>query len=1358
MVMIANKRNEKEMVDDLTLFLGAEAEKFVSWLLVVLGRIKKAMELPDITEINNGESKKKLKKSGECSSDEKHKKSNLKDKRKFREEKCEGDKIKKDKPNEKSEIEVGNKIEKNDRNDVESLRKDKEKHKDKRREWQNEKEKVVDRTSTKIQKKENEPEKKDEKKKDIKKEKNVLNRKEKEKKEGKVEKAKKVEDDDGSEKTKISKMQKIDKSLKKKTNLEKLIAKEKIDDSEDIRINAEAEARRIEQRTDRRSNPMEFVKKIAYDINKRLNVSETTVEKNEVENILEKSNEKPLNNKNKTPGGALNDSLHAVSQYEDRDVETKKNKTNEKLSSNRRSLSQSKKEKNRSVSKTRTRSRSRSRSRTRSRTRYTNRLVNEQNLTKRKDRSRSRSLKRNFKSRGRSKSNSLHKTTRRDNKGRSRSNSLHRTIRRSFRSRSPKRNKSHSRSPHKDTKKHRSNSPHRSRRHSKSISPQRRVYNKDNKKKSSHKSKDEKLDKVQKDKSNDVIDKKYESSKDSKRRPNIHRDHQASSVLLKKAMAEVVVKKPLVDIKVTDNEEEGNSDNNMDKEKILKDTYDENIEKVLHVKSNEDITLDSHSRDRRVINIDESQITVCFNVNDSDNRIKSKGSGKELDKGETNNKNGISKYDARYAILKSRDQNNKQLDKYSRSNTIKESKKKEYAGSMVADIEEQARKQQRYTQRKILRNNKRHSENKSSYTHKRVAEDSSESDSQTHTDVLKTETRRIELQEISRHLKPTVDLRELLKRDKPLSDDEDVLARKLRQKLKEEKHKRLFGKLAPGEETILKEERMHLRKELKKRTIQKKITKQPVLETSIVDKKKEDNVEDEFSDEWVENQQAENNINESDNENKQRKFNKKNQKIKCKNEGYSYNDDDTNKEFSVDNEAENLDGNNDIESEIRDNEIQIHLEAGKRSAEKIEESIEDEVTNVTRGEITNTKIEDQNNGNTSKDKSAEKRKKKRVKHEFIVTLDGIDVSRHLSGNTEFSPKHHSRQHQKESRDRKESSSFTQSDEEFEEIMKKKDKESEQLERNKRKHRESRHSYNRRRKLSDSVELELELAEQKLKAQKLLRKSLKQVQNLDTKMLIEKTKHKTFINPHFQPKIPIIDNVSSPLNNFCLLPTLHLVVPPSPTVETNTLNEVKETIDTNIPNMKYSCDYNEPITPNAAALVVNSTETTNVKVTVEESSFPEQKNRTIQERCVYWPSCKNSFCKYVHPSIPCKAFPKCSFGDRCLYIHPICKFGERCNVADCQYIHSKSLPLMPGSQQICNFGLNCSKLDCSFKHPIPMPCRYGNLCKNRDCLYTHEKPATGSSLKWTAGKLHISERSFAVDESKVTETPIAITLN
>ncbi|XP_065655394.1 trichohyalin isoform X4 [Hydra vulgaris] len=1307
MVMIANKRNEKEMVDDLTLFLGAEAEKFVSWLLVVLGRIKKAMELPDITEINNGESKKKLKKSGECSSDEKHKKSNLKDKRKFREEKCEGDKIKKDKPNEKSEIEVGNKImEKNDRNDVESLRKDKEKHKDKRREWQNEKEKVVDRT--KIQKKENESEKKEEKKKDIKKEKNVLNRKEK--KEGKVEKAKaKVEDDDSSEKAKISKTQKIDKSLKKKTNLEKLIAKEKsIDDSEDIRINAEAEARRIEQRTDRRSNPMEFVKKIAYDINKRLNVSETTVEKNEVENILEKSNEKPLNNKNKTPGGALNDSLHAVSQYEDRDVETKKNKSNEKLSSNQRSLSQSKKEKNRSVSRTRTRSRSRSRSRTRSRTRYTNRLVNEQNLTKRKDRSRSRSFKRNFKSRGRSRSNSLHKTTRRINKGRSRSNSLHRTKRRSFRSRSPKRNKSHSRSPHKDTKKHRSNSPHCSRRHSKSISPQRRVYNKDNKKTSTHKSKDEKSDKVQKDKSNDVINKKYESSKDSKRRPNIHRDHQASSVLLKKAMAEVVVKKPLVDIKVTDNEEEGNSDNNMDREKIIKNTYDENIEKVLHVKSNEDITSDSHSRDRRVINIDESQITVCFNVNDSDNRIKSKGSGKELDKDETNDKNGISKYDARYAILKSRDQNNKQLDKYSRSNTIKESKKKEYAGSMVADIEEQARKQQRYTQRKILRNNKRHSEGKSSYTHKRVGEDSSESDSQTHTNVLKTETRRIELQEISRHLKPTVDLRELLKRDKPLSDDEDILARKLRQKLKEEKHKRLFGKLAPGEETILKEERMHLRKELKKRTIQKKITKQPVLETLIVDKKREDNAEDEFSDEWVENQQAENNINESDNENKQRKFNKKNQKIKCKNEGYSYNDDDTNKEFSVDNEAENLDGNNDIESEIKDNEIQIHLE--------------------------------------------------RVKHEFIVTLDGIDVSRHLSGNTESSPKHHSRQHQKESRDRKESSSFTQSDEEFEEIMKKKDKESEQLERNKRKHRESRHSYNRRRKLSDSVELELELAEQKLKAQKLLRKSLKQVQNLDTKMLIEKTKHKTFINPHFQPKIPIIDNVSSPLNNFCLLPTLHLVVPPSPTVETNTLNEVKETIDTNIPNMKYSCDTKEPITSNAAPSLVNSSETTNVKVTVEESSFPEQKNRTIQERCVYWPSCKNSFCKYVHPSIPCKAFPKCSFGDRCLYVHPICKFGERCNVADCQYMHSKSLPLMPGSQQICNFGLNCSKSDCSFKHPIPMPCRYGNLCKNRDCLYTHEKPATGSSLKWTAGKLHISERSFAVDDSKVTETPIAITLN
>ena len=302
------------------------------------------------------------------------------------------------------------------------------------------------------------------------------------------------------------------------------------------------------------------------------------------------------------------------------------------------------------------------------------------------------------------------------------------------------------------------------------------------------------------------------------------------------------------------------------------------------IKSNEDVSSDNHSRDRRVINIDQSQITVSFNVNDSQPKLRSKGTLKEQIKDQLEDKNGTSKHDARYAILKSREHNSKQVDRYPRY-TIKEPRKKEYPGSMVADIEEQARKQQRHARRKMLRNNKRHLESidKDSYPQKRIIDDSSESDpsSQTHTDILKTETRRIELQEISRLMKPAVDLRELLKRDKPLSDDEDVLARKLRQKLKEEKHKRLFGKLAPGEETKLKEERMHLRKELKKRTSDKKVSKQSFIEkeNSIDAYNKEVSAEEEYSDEWVENKPVRNSSIENESEvegeieNKQTSFN-----------------------------------------------------------------------------------------------------------------------------------------------------------------------------------------------------------------------------------------------------------------------------------------------------------------------------------------------------------------------------------------------------------------------------------------------------------------------------------------------------
>ncbi|KAJ2122045.1 hypothetical protein IW147_003744 [Coemansia sp. RSA 720] len=41
----------------------------------------------------------------------------------------------------------------------------------------------------------------------------------------------------------------------------------------------------------------------------------------------------------------------------------------------------------------------------------------------------------------------------------------------------------------------------------------------------------------------------------------------------------------------------------------------------------------------------------------------------------------------------------------------------------------------------------------------------------------------------------------------------------------------------------------------------------------------------------------------------------------------------------------------------------------------------------------------------------------------------------------------------------------------------------------------------------------------------------------------------------------------------------------------------------------------------------------------------------KRRCRFWPACSNRNCKYVHPQQECQAFPQCSFGTNCIYVHP-----------------------------------------------------------------------------------------------------------
>jgi len=82
MVMIANKRTEVQMVDDLKLFLADETDKFVKWLFLILKRLQKAMEFDPTAGIDmedmdskgkKGKKKvknKKKKKKGQESSEE----------------------------------------------------------------------------------------------------------------------------------------------------------------------------------------------------------------------------------------------------------------------------------------------------------------------------------------------------------------------------------------------------------------------------------------------------------------------------------------------------------------------------------------------------------------------------------------------------------------------------------------------------------------------------------------------------------------------------------------------------------------------------------------------------------------------------------------------------------------------------------------------------------------------------------------------------------------------------------------------------------------------------------------------------------------------------------------------------------------------------------------------------------------------------------------------------------------------------------------------------------------------------------------------------------------------------------------
>lgn len=63
------------------------------------------------------------------------------------------------------------------------------------------------------------------------------------------------------------------------------------------------------------------------------------------------------------------------------------------------------------------------------------------------------------------------------------------------------------------------------------------------------------------------------------------------------------------------------------------------------------------------------------------------------------------------------------------------------------------------------------------------------------------------------------------------------------------------------------------------------------------------------------------------------------------------------------------------------------------------------------------------------------------------------------------------------------------------------------------------------------------------------------------------------------------------------------------------------------------------------------------------------NTKQKERCKYYPSCTNLSCGFYHPTLPCKIFPNCKYGDSCAYTHPQCKFDVSCNRINCNFTHT-----------------------------------------------------------------------------------------
>merc|ERR1712080_304573 len=327
MMMIANKRTQTQMVEDLVLFLNDEAEKFVSWLVIVLGRIQKAMELPDIDAIIEGaeeseDLKKKTKKvkkdrkiseSEEIRRDDKHERKRRsrdgkgeveeKEKEKKKPESPQNGKEIEGKENEKREKECDSKMADQSISDEEcSLARDEEISKRRAAREQRDKEYKERREERKKKEREEQEEKENRDK-----ERQRRHREEREKEKSRISGDVK----DGKENAPHSSEGPEQQSVNG------------VQDVKDVRKQAENEAKRIENKESR--NPMEFVKRIAKDISLQIMTEPGSEKKgNNTETKMDVDvdfRREAVNNTDLT--FCENVSLQAVSQYEDKENDDK---------------------------------------------------------------------------------------------------------------------------------------------------------------------------------------------------------------------------------------------------------------------------------------------------------------------------------------------------------------------------------------------------------------------------------------------------------------------------------------------------------------------------------------------------------------------------------------------------------------------------------------------------------------------------------------------------------------------------------------------------------------------------------------------------------------------------------------------------------------------------------------------------------------------------------------------------------------------------------------------------------------------------------------------------------------------------